>query len=189
MSAPCALLVLRTSDLTTGATSSVGTMNAQRCNMTWNGIDLRQALGSMWDEYDHFSLSLAQVIADGNSATATTSPAVLEIRMQGLPWSPMPYDTKTKQTTPVATVGVAILQQYANTVYAGLNTVCFSKRQEQVQLNLFYTTVSGLTNSGLVALGTVYNHFIFVFKIQGVPRTVPRTLIQNSSKEPNQRML
>jgi hypothetical protein len=31
--APCALLVLRTSDLTTDATTSVGTMNAQRFNM------------------------------------------------------------------------------------------------------------------------------------------------------------
>jgi hypothetical protein len=189
MSAPCGLLILRTSDLTTGSTSSVGTMNAQRCNMTWNGIDLRQTLGSMWDEYDHFSLSLSQVISDGNAATASTVNAVLELRMQGLPWSPMPYDTKTKQTTPVATLGVAILQQYSNTVYAGLNTVCFSKRQEQVQLNLFYTTVNGQTNAQLVTNANVYNHFIFVFKIQGVPRAVPRVLIQNSSKDTNQRML
>ena len=95
MSAPCALLVLRTSDLTTNATSSVGSMNAQRCNMTWTGINLSQLLGSMWDDFDEFQLSLCQVIADGNCATATTANAVLELRMAGLPWAPMPFDSRT----------------------------------------------------------------------------------------------
>jgi hypothetical protein len=47
-----AALVLRTSDLTVGQTSSVGELAADKTSMTWYNINLRTLLGDMYDDYD-----------------------------------------------------------------------------------------------------------------------------------------
>jgi len=54
--AESATLILRSNDLTLGATNAVGTADTFLLNMTWNNINLRTLLGSMYEKYDRFVL-------------------------------------------------------------------------------------------------------------------------------------
>ena len=47
-----ACLVLKTSDLTAGSTTNIGSMDTVRKSMTWFNIDLRTVLGDLYDMYD-----------------------------------------------------------------------------------------------------------------------------------------
>lgn len=161
------LLVLKTSDLTLNTTNSVGICDARRTNMTWLNINLRTLLGDMWDKYDNFNLILCQITNDGGNPTANGVNALLNLNISGLPLVNGFYDTVNKMNTNTAIIGCFNQAQTNNTLYGGLNSITFNKTQEQVNLNLFYTSVSGQSNATLLGNGLTYLNATFIFKIVG----------------------
>jgi hypothetical protein len=51
-----ASLVLRSSDLTPGASNQYGSSDTYQLIQTWNNINLRTLLGDMYDKYDLFNI-------------------------------------------------------------------------------------------------------------------------------------
>jgi hypothetical protein len=137
--------------------------------MTWNNISLRALLGDMWDKYDNFNLSLVQVVCDGNgvSASLTNANLMLNIWISGLPLVNGFYDTATKNITNTALIGCVQNTQYGNNIFSGLNTLTFNKNSERSNINIYYTSVSGNSNSTLEGLGGTYNVSAFIFQIRG----------------------
>lgn len=165
------LLVLRVSDLTAGQTNSAGTSSTRRTNMTWTNISFRNLLGDMWDKYENFNISLSQVVMDGNGVStninATSSNLMLNIWLGGLPLVNGFYDTATDLTTNNALIGCVQNSQFGNIIFNGLNSLTFNKNSECVNINIYYTSVAGASQSQLEALGGTYNVACFIFQICG----------------------
>ena len=51
-------LVLKSTDLSLGATTNIGTMDGFRTTFTWSNLNLRMLMGDMYNQYDYFNLCL-----------------------------------------------------------------------------------------------------------------------------------
>ena len=163
------LLVLKCSDLTSGQTTAVGYMSTRKTYMTWNNINMRVLLGDMWEKFDNFNISLAQIACDGGgvSGLITTTSLMLNVWLSGLPLVNGFYDTSTKLKSNTALIGCFRNDQYVVNSFNGLNTLTFNKNQEQANISIYYTSVSGQTNAQLEALGGNYTGPTFTFQIRG----------------------
>ena len=92
--AESASIVLRSADLTAGSTNAIGSADTFLTNFTWNNINLRTLLGSMYEKYDRFVLVPTQVqSAQGSASFGTTADdrnCLLFIR--GLPFTNNTYN-------------------------------------------------------------------------------------------------
>ncbi len=70
---PSAMFVLKTYDLPgTPGSNTIGTLNnAQRSSMTWQNVDLKTIMGTMWEKYDYFTITLVSVGVSQESALVT----------------------------------------------------------------------------------------------------------------------
>ena len=53
-----ASLLLKSSELTFGSTTNIGTADTNGTTLTWNNINLRVLLGDLYDKFDRFNLNL-----------------------------------------------------------------------------------------------------------------------------------
>jgi len=95
--AESATLILRSNDLTANTTNAVGTADAFFTNMTWNNINLRTLLGSMYEKYDRFVLVPTQIqSANGSAAFGTTADdRNCLIFVRGMPFTNNTYNVST----------------------------------------------------------------------------------------------
>ncbi len=164
-----AVLTLETYYLPT-TQNNIGVKNLPNTNFTWNNINLRNVLGDMWDKYNNFNLSLAEI-------TSTISPTVdgptgenliQNIYISGLPFMNATYDVKQKlnvNTSLLTTFTFGIPDLSNSKTYNGMNSLTFRKEQEQCSLNIFYKTVGiGSSPDSLIE----YPNMTFIFYITGV---------------------
>ena len=111
-----ALLVLKTSDLTFGQSSSVGSANATGTQCTWNNINLRVLLGNLYAKYDRFNLCL-NTFTTGPCGTLTDSETGTYITLSGLPFVNNTYAVKTNSLSSEAFIG-SVLWKPQSTVAA-----------------------------------------------------------------------
>jgi hypothetical protein len=171
-------LVLRTCDLnsTNNPNGNRGSINTGKFNMTWNNINLRLLLGSLYEQYDLFNLILTNIASGESEADFIdgTDTGVLDsnnicINIDGLPFINQSYDIyKGQRASSVLTTYQIASSYYSNQSYFDNNLLTFSKNQEMCNLNIFYTTVS--KNSVPIVTGCNYPDTIFLFKIVGIPK-------------------
>ena len=82
-------LVLKTSDLTNGSTTNIGSCDTLRQNFTWFNINLRALLGDLYNQYDYFNLSLISIsssLASANVNAGSTEDRLVYVKLGGLPF-------------------------------------------------------------------------------------------------------
>ena len=173
--AESATLVLRTADLTANTTNAVGTADAFFLNMTWNNINLRTLLGSMYEKYDRFVLVPTQIqSANGSGAFGTTpDDRSCLIFVRGLPFTNNTYNVSTLTNQNYAFVNFLRFNLNATaTQQSNGNILMFTKNQELVNLNIFYQRINKNANGNYdVITTTTFPQMLFAFNIFGVNKT------------------
>lgn len=170
--AESASIVLRSSDLTAGTTNAIGSADTFLTNFTWNNINLRTLLGSMYEKYDRFVLVPTQVqSAAGSAAFGTTADdRNCLIFLRGLPFSNNTYNIPTLTNQNSAFFHFLRFNQGATaTQQSNGNILLFTKNQELVNLNIFYQRINKNANNNYdVVTTTAFPHMLFCFNIFGV---------------------
>lgn len=144
--------------------------NTNITSFTWNNLNLRNALGTMYDKYDLFNLILNVVVNDvaitGYNLGDTDRLALL--RVSGLPFKNITYDN-TKQSSVIIgnyTYPVSGLyqQDYANISYA-----TFDKNQELCNITIDMLRISDLKLCNPTAT-KVFPHLVFWFSVVGIEK-------------------
>ncbi len=88
-----ATLILRSGDLIANATNQYGSCDQYITNMTWNNINLRTLLGTLYDRYDLFNICLSNVSHSTQPVQFATTPddALVQICVAGLPFVNQTY--------------------------------------------------------------------------------------------------
>lgn len=158
MNIETASLVLRTFDLTkndnrpkpTNYSTKVGSANAKRTRFTWNNINLRVLLGTMYDKYDLFNLVLKSV-SSGTPIGAIGEADQLNtvICCSGLPFINQTYNFVTDGFGATSYTTLETYQFNASSYdslfidfkdYEHSRLAVFGKSQELCNLSLFYQT-------------------------------------------------
>lgn len=204
------ILILRTTDILSTNTNSTyygqtirnqnGTISNNRDNMTWNNINMRQLLGSMYDKYERFNISLVSayigVAEDAWMASALQPTQAVEnirnlvIKLGGLPFDAPVWSQKKGQTqlAPVGTIllnrlhdseiikgcGKPALQQYPQEA----NQYTFTKSCDISSINIQLHNVQTDTFPiyelyGAPTAPRLHGHCIFMFSIEGVTNGTP----------------
>jgi hypothetical protein len=167
-------LVLKTSDLTTNASTNIGTCDQFRTSFTWNNINLRMLLGDMYDQYDYFNISLISIsssLTQALAAGATADDKIVFVKMSGLPFINQTFQQSTGNNGTFAYVSTLSIPLTANTstqFYNNLGNVCtFNKDQDQCNINISFFRVLDDTKPALNA-GNINPQFSFIFVITGI---------------------
>jgi hypothetical protein len=176
MPSETASLFLKSSDLTYGSTTSVGTADSNGTVLTWSNINLRVLLGDMYDKYDRFNLNLNTIATSvASSYTGSADERSTYITITGLPW--------VNNTYSISSSGVTTPNVYSNTnatviaslfingnaqttqYFYGNNTSTFGKNQDIVNITISFLKVSDSTKPSPSA---AYPKMIFIFDIEGI---------------------
>jgi hypothetical protein len=137
--------------------SVTSTNNANKTTMTWDNLDMRKLMGSIYNEYDTFDIKLNSVIViTGNATDANNNVIVL---LQGLPF----IGIGNSGQVPIA------LNKIGNNLTSSLTSISehptntFDKPNSIVSLTIILNSVS--TN----VLSTVlFGHQAYLFTITGI---------------------
>lgn len=177
-----AQLILRTIDLsaTNNPTGVRGSINTGKYQMTWNNVNLRLLLGSLYDQYDLFSLCL-RTVSSGSILTATIAGTYIDgvtnnfqsnnilINISGLPFINQTFDLYAgfSPSTILGTYQIGS-STYSNQTYYNNRTVTFSKNQQMCNLTINYTRAGD--NLIPSVAGSNYADTVFIFEIIGIPK-------------------
>jgi len=174
-----ATLILRSGDLIQNATNQYGSCDQYITNMTWNNINLRTLLGTLYDRYDLFNICLSNITQSNGSGAfgEDNNDLIVQVCMTGLPFINQTYGVTDCCNTNIAVAGIFEFSEAGtNTVnYNHTHSLTFSKQQDQVNLNIYYQRIfpsayNGVTNYA-VKTTTSFPEVIFKFKIYGVDKT------------------
>ena len=181
----CASLILNTSDLSVGASNSVGTLDAYITNATWNNINMRTLLGNMYDKYDRFALVPVKYQTEAlpiiPSHFAGVEDLSLTLNIGGLPFTNNVYNAGSKTNTSYATFNTIILNEVITYSLSGGSILTFTKNQELVNLNIFYKRVLITAGNNNIVPISVFPNFIMMFNIYGIDKHA-RVADLNSSR-------
>ena len=172
--AETAKLVLRTADLTPNTTNAIGTADTFLLDFTWNNINLRTLLGSMYEKYDRFCLVPTQIqsVTAGGSIGSTADDRNCLVYISGLPFSQNTYNVSTLTNTNYAFLNfVRFLTSNAVTASSNGNNLLFTKNQELVNLNIFYERINKNAGGNYdVVTTSAFPNMLFAFNIYGVTK-------------------
>jgi hypothetical protein len=149
-------LILRTIN----ANENVGGFNN---DMTWNNIDLKSMLGSMWLKYKRFKLILTGHGSAPQSGMISSNGNVC-IYMEGLRWVNSSYDTSISANRSRALVGTTTYTTTgAATNYVSESGFIFDTQQTTANIRI---TLARVLDDTIQA--TQYSAGVFVFSIYGL---------------------
>jgi hypothetical protein len=123
------------------------TGNADRTSFTWNNINLRNALGEMYDKYDLYNLVLDVIINDnaltGYNATESDKQAL--IRISGLPFKNFTYNTNLQSSGVILGNYTYPNSGLSNRYYTNDSYVTFGKNQDICSITVDMLRISDLT--------------------------------------------
>ncbi len=196
---PSATFILRTSDLPTPTTipivgsgpytagpyntwltvtNSTGSVLAGRSSMTWNNVDIKTIIGTMWEKYDYFMITLVSTICAPIITLSTTiNDRSAIVNLQGLQFVNSSYSIATKANIPIVQMGT-INMSVANTGSLTQNNfmagVMFQKADRMVNLTITLTHVADATLLNSITVQntadavTINPQQIYQFRIDGV---------------------
>lgn len=168
-----------------------GSIQSRGQYFSWNNINLKAVLGTMWDKYDMFNLCLKTIIRNPASS-ANNSQFCSTIWCAGLNFINSTYDIRTKTLTQEACIGGANFVSTAtngDVFHQTGNTTMFKKGNDIVNLtiqlkNSDATFSVGATNNGRneISINTG-GHMELIFDIYGVKgyETNPKQIAQSSA--------
>jgi hypothetical protein len=167
-------LVLKTSDLTNGSTTNIGSCDTLRQNFTWFNINLRALLGDLYNQYDYFNLLLISVSSSHITAAANQGSAddrLVYVKISGLPFINQSYNQPTGNngiftTATILSIPInatANTQQFNNVA----NVMTFNKDQDLCNINISLFRILDDTRPVLNA-GNINPQFTFIFTIIGI---------------------
>lgn len=204
------ILILRTTDIlstntnatyygTTQETNS-GIISNNRDNMTWKNVNMRQVLGTLYDKYERFNISLVQatvgVAEDAWLASALQNTQAVEgirnlvIKMGGMPFD-APIWSQKKGQTQLAPMGTILLNRlHDSEIIKGCGKATqqiypaescrytFTKNCDNVNINIQLHNVQSDTYPvydlyGAPTAPRLHGHCVFVFSIEGVTKDTP----------------
>ena len=168
-------LVLKTSDLTNGSTTNIGSCDTLRQNFTWFNINLRSLLGDLYNQYDYFNILLISVSSSLITTAATQGTAddrLVYVKISGLPFINQSYSQPTgNNITSILTIysiptgATTGTQQYNNVS----NVMTFGKSQDLCNLNISLLRI--LDDTRPTSLTIANPQFTFIFVITGVDKS------------------
>jgi hypothetical protein len=162
-----ASLVLNTKDATT--------TSDQLTTSTWDNINMKTLLGSMWDKYDSFNLCLSLITSNavGTDTITTLNDRNVIVSLIGLPFSNQTYSAKSKGLTNQTVLSVFQFPSSTATAinvfqYSSLSVATFYKPNEVISLTIQLRRIDG----NIPASTGTYPDQFYVFDIYGVePKT------------------
>jgi hypothetical protein len=172
--AETATLVLRTADLTANTTNAIGSADVYLTRFTWNNINLRTLLGTMYEKYDRFCLVSTQIqsVVAGGSIGSTADDRNIMVFVSGLPFSNNTYNVSTLTNQNSAFLNF-IRFVTSNPVISSTtgNNLMFTKNQELVNLTIFYQRINKNAGGNYDIVTTAaYPNMLFSFNIYGVSK-------------------
>jgi len=155
MNLESATLVLRSIN----ANVNVGNFNN---DVTFNNINLKALLGSMWAKYKRFKLILT-AFASGPQ-TITDPNRLVNVYMEGLVWVNSSYDTSMSANRNRALVGTAEFATAGRSInYVNESGFIFDNQQDTANIRIFLTRISDD-----VTASVQYAPFVCCFSIYGL---------------------
>lgn len=145
---------------------SVNASSSTNNSWTWRNVDLRKALGTIYDEYNVFKICLTG-FGSGTATITSTDDRNVILNLSGLLWVNAGYDYSTNtKTNTVSLCGVDLLSGNGRIVnYTGEYGVMFRKPPNGLaDITLTYTRV--IDNS--INASQVYANNMMCFTIAGV---------------------
>lgn len=174
-----ASLVLRTADLPAGSSTTLGSCDAFNTSFTWNNINMRTLLGTMYDKYDTFNLCLSSItteIAVGSFGYGLID-RIAVINVGGLPFVNNTYNTGLKCNTTTAVLGTFtfVANQSTSQFFYSSNVATFGKNQDVCNISINYTRIipngagTYVTQNSATA-ANVFPNVVFIFDIFGIDK-------------------
>ena len=156
MNLESATLVLRSIN----ANVNVGNFNN---DMTWNNIDIKTLLGSMWAKHKRFKLIMT-AYGSGPQAGITDINRFVNVNMEGFRWVTSSYDTSISANRSRAVVGTAEYATTGRTInYVNEGGFIFDNQQTNINIRIFLTRITDDTIQA-----TQYSPSICCFSIYGL---------------------
>lgn len=163
MNLESAVLVLRSANATSNILGS---------NMTWNAVNFRQLLGTLYDKYDKFKICLTSVSNFNANAIAVVADRFVSCEMTGLNFINSTFEYQvgnggmlTNKTTlcPVDLVGTTNQGRSIN-LTGEFGQVFYIDNPNVVDINISLLRIMDGTLNG----AQDYGNWVFVFSIYGV---------------------
>lgn len=170
-----ASLVLKSFDLPQ-VENNVGVKDLVNTSFTWKNIDLRTLLGTMYDKYDYFNLTLNTLASSQcrglsvNFANNDSNQLSNIINISGLPWVNQTYKNAKGCNSGACVMGcyTFVPNQTSVQSYYSSNFATFSKNQDICSITITYANVY----DGLSPITTQsFPEAVFIFDIFGIPKT------------------
>jgi hypothetical protein len=153
-------------------TTIAGIYNDQyNLSCTWENINLRTVLGTMYDKYDVFSLQLnyiGQGYVSSSTLSASLNNNLVFIELSGLPLINNTYNIIKQNNTNATIIAVYEInpQNIDSQQYPNPSKVLFGKNSEMVDI-----TINLLTNFLQTPVATAqYPYMSYSFNIYGIPK-------------------
>lgn len=139
-------------------------IDANKTDMTWTNIDLRQVLGHIYDMYDIFKIDLVNVTQKNIGTFTDNDNSVVILNMTGLPYENCSYDYTTKTNSNTCVIGyLKFLSGYGFSPNTQ-NGFLFRKQNGLHTIRINYTRVV----DNVAPAGKTYADVAFHFCIYGV---------------------
>ncbi len=172
-----ATLILRSGDLIPNTVNQYGSCDINLTNFTWNNINLRTVLGSMYDKYDLFNLCLANITQSNGAGNfgLNIDDIIVQIYLKGLPFLNQTYSVSDCCNNEGNGTVIGIYP-FAEATYSSINynhfqCATFSKNQEQCNINIYYQRIYPENGSYNVNTVHPFPEIVFKFKIYGIEKT------------------
>ena len=178
-------LVLFSSVLTAGSTTSFGTMNALGTEMSFSSISMKNVLGELYDQYDTFNLILNSVTVPASAATyGLGNNTNIMLFMGGLAFKASnTYSNISKTSQTQALVGNFQLPLWvansSTTLYFNdtfYNT--FGKFEDYINISFSLRSATG----ALQVPSALYPQMVYNFTIVGVDGAHPAQYIHKANE-------
>lgn len=154
-------------DYAGGVSSQYGSINSDRNDFTFNNIDFKTILGTMYDKYDRFNLKLSCVMTSSSAGFGTAADdRLLKVNISGLAFSNSGY--RQFGNSNYTTIGSILLQQ-ATPIFGYFNDDNVFSIYKPMPLNnirIYLTKLNDAKPSN--AANTLYPNLDFYFRIYGI---------------------
>ena len=175
-----ATLILRTKDAVSSSNNSQN---------TWNNINLRILLGTMYDKYEMFNLCLVNISTGASNSLLgnTTDDLNVAVNISGIPFINQTYNALTGNNTTSSTITTFQFQKNlcVNQYFYGSNYITFGKSQDQCNLSINLSKVSDYSTVLNAGITLSYPNVSYIFSIIGIPNQNDKTLTPQSRMDNN----
>jgi hypothetical protein len=154
-------------DFIGGLSSQYGLINSDRNDFTFNNIDFKTILGTMYEKYDRFNLKLSCVMVSSSGGFGSTAEdRVLKINIAGLPFSNSGY--RRIGNSNFTTVGSLTLQRDTPTFeyFNDDNVFTIYKPMPLNNIRIYFTKINDAKPTNVTL--TLYPNIDFYFRIYGI---------------------